>query len=558
MFSFLTCWLGLTLGALIRLGYGLLYNRDVAFQAGTAITLLVLLATGRVTYALVLYPKYFTPFKHLPTPPHRWLLTGNETSLFREFPWDVARRWSETIPNNGLIRYYVALSNERLLVTSPKGLSEVLVHGAYDYTKTNLARFAIQRFTGNGLGFLDGEEHRIQKRGLLPPFATGHIKRLIPKFWAKAALMVSLIERSLEDQRQKSSSPVVPLHHWGTRATLDIIGVVGMGYDFDTLTHPHNELSEQYRKMFLEPSNAFNWLELLGNYIDFRILLTLPVRKNRELTQGSQYIRQVAERVIHHKIQKQQQQQQQQRQSEERPPDDDIVAMALASGTFTEKQLVDHVMTFLVAGHESTATAFEWAMYELGRRPAMQSRLREEIRTHISSMQVEGRGEATTAAGTHLATTIESLPYLNAVCSEALRYYPFVPFATRVASRDNTIQGTFVPKGTVVAFAAHATNHDAALWGPDADRFDPERWMRPQQGKSGGATSNFASLTFSAGPKSCIGQGWTRAELACLVGATVGRFEIALIDPMDNHLKRGKTMKLKNGVHARVRVQDGW
>lgn len=44
---------------------------------------------------------------------------------------------------------------------SPKGLSEVLVHGAYNFTKTNLAKFAIQHFTGNGLGFLDSEEHRV-------------------------------------------------------------------------------------------------------------------------------------------------------------------------------------------------------------------------------------------------------------------------------------------------------------------------------------------------------------------------------------------------------------
>ncbi|KAE8378088.1 hypothetical protein BDV26DRAFT_292567 [Aspergillus bertholletiae] len=111
---------------------------------------------------------------------------------------------------------YVALSNERLLVTSPKGLSELLVHGAYDYTKTNLARLAIQLFTGNGLGFLDGEEHRIQKKGLLPAFATGQIKRPIPKFWAKSALMVALIERSLEGQRRKSDSQDVstpPLGH---------------------------------------------------------------------------------------------------------------------------------------------------------------------------------------------------------------------------------------------------------------------------------------------------------------------------------------------------------
>jgi hypothetical protein len=146
--------------------------------------ILTLIALARALYWLVLYPKYFTPFWHLPTPrvghpsfrltfeccanrdidvlQHRWAFTGNETSLFRELPWDVARRWSETIPNDGLIRYYVALSNERLLVTSPKGLSEVLVHGAYDFTKTNLVKFAIQRFTGNGLGFLDGEEHRVR------------------------------------------------------------------------------------------------------------------------------------------------------------------------------------------------------------------------------------------------------------------------------------------------------------------------------------------------------------------------------------------------------------
>jgi hypothetical protein len=83
-----------------------------------------------------------------------------EVAVWRA-PWDVARRVAETVPNDGLVRYYAAFSNERLLVTSPKAISEVLVNGAYIFKKTNLATFIIKRFTGNGLGFLDGEEDQV-------------------------------------------------------------------------------------------------------------------------------------------------------------------------------------------------------------------------------------------------------------------------------------------------------------------------------------------------------------------------------------------------------------
>jgi cytochrome P450 len=379
----------------------------------------------------------------------------------------------------------------------------------------------------------------LQKKNLLSAFTPTHIRTLTPVFWENAKKMVLGIDESI--QRSLTGRRLVPLHDWGTRATLDIIGVAGMGYDFGTLNNPNNDLSAQYRKMFLEPSTAFNWLELLGNYVDFRLLLKMPIKKNRELTQGSQYIRRVAQQVIRGKTKLLE-------SNGDLHEETDIISVALASGGFSEEQLVDHVMTFLVAGHESTATAFEWATYEIARRPEMQNRLRREIRTHIPSLK----------ECIDIGSSIESMPYLNAVCSEVLRFYPFVPFATRVASKDNTILGTFVPKGTIVSFAAYATNHDKSLWGPDADQFDPERWMGHKQARSGGSKSNYALLTFSAGAKSCIGQGWTRAELACLVAATVGRFNIELANPKENQLKIGKTMKLKAGVNAYMEVVDGW
>lgn len=324
--------------------------------------------------------------------------------------------------------------------------------------------------------------------------------------------MVLAIDESIRESL--TGRRVVPLHDWGMRATLDITGVAGLGYDFGTLKNLNNELSAQYWKMFLKPSTAFNWLELLGNYVNFCRLLKMPIKKkNQELSQGSQYIRGVAQQVIRSKMKL--------LGSNDHHQGKDIISVALASGGFSEEKLVDHVMTFLVAGHESTATAFEWAIYEIARRPEMQSRLQKEIRTHIPLLK----------ECVNIGSSIKSMPYLNAICSEVLRFYPFIPFATRVASEDNTILGTFVPKGTVVSFAAHATNYHKSLWGPDADQFDPEHWMGPKQARSGRSKSNYAFLTFSARAKSCISQGWTHSKLACLVAATVGQFNIELVNP---------------------------
>ena len=86
----------------------------------------------------------------------------------------------------------------------------------------------------------------------------------------------------------------------------------------------------------------------------------------------------------------------------------DIISVALRSGTFTEENLIDQMMTFLAAGHETTATALQWTIYALCKHPDIQARLREEIRTKLPSVS-SGSLEGISAA------TLESLPYLNAV-----------------------------------------------------------------------------------------------------------------------------------------------
>ncbi|KAK4691412.1 hypothetical protein P7C71_g5583, partial [Lecanoromycetidae sp. Uapishka_2] len=85
--------------------------------------------------------------------------------------------------------------------------------------------------------------------------------------------------------------------------------------------------------------------------------------------------------------------------------------------------------------------------------------------------------------------------------------------------------GRFIPKGTTIYVTPWAVNASKHLWGDDATEFRPDRWMGSGKANSGGAESNYSFLTFFHGPRSCIGQSFAKAELACLVAAWAGTFE---------------------------------
>lgn len=241
----------------------------------------------------------------------------------------------------------------------------------------------------------------------------------------------------------------------------------------------------------------------------------------------------------------------------------DIVTVALGSGGFGDEQLVDQLMTLLAAGHDTTASALTWALYQLLRFPDKQRRLRDEVRA--------GLPPPTPGGGAVSSADVDALPYLHAVCSEALRTHSPVPLTVREAARDTTVQGVAVPRGPRLAVAPWATNVDAALWGPDAAEFRPERWLGPGAGSGGGAVgagagvgvggaaSNYAFLTFLHGPRSCIGAGFARAELACVLAAWVGRFDFALADA---RLLDDAQMRFKTAVTARpaggMHCARGW
>ncbi|KAF5978774.1 cytochrome P450 monooxygenase [Fusarium bulbicola] len=260
----------------------------------------------------------------------------------------------------------------------------------------------------------------------------------------------------------------------------------------------------------------------------------LPTKWNRDSKRAANHIRRYARKIV---------QDTKARLIKGDHDHKDITSLLMSSGMFSEKSMVDQIITFLVAGHETTAASLQWAVYALCIHPEAQARLRDEVHSQLISLPDQ----------TINAQAIDSLPYLNAFCNEVLRFYPPVPSTVREAGVDTSLAGTFIPKGTTLLILAGVTNLEETHWGADAAEFRPERWLARGRANSGGADSNYANLTFLAGSRGCIRKGFARSELLCLVAVLVSRFGMELENPEKKlEVVRAISAAPADGVIARL------
>lgn len=127
----------------------------------------------------------------------------------------------------------------------------------------------------------------------------------------------------------------------------------------------------------------------------------------------------------------------------------------------------------------------------------------------------------------------------------------------REATLDTTLGEYVIPKGTVVVLSMWQMNRSPEVWGHDAAEFRPERWIndagKPNQ--TGGASSNYEFLTFLHGPRSCIGQGFARAEMRCLLAAMISSFTWDLAMDEEKIIPRGViTIKPAHGMYLKLKA----
>lgn len=160
------------------------------------------------------------------------------------------------------------------------------------------------------------------------------------------------------------------------------------------------------------------------------------------------------------------------------------------------------VLTFVTGSFETTGTLLSWVLLLLAEHPSWWKRLREEA---ISS----------NVADSELTTALLNLPVLRAVLNEALRLYPPIWLLSRIAQEDVTLGEYLIPRGTRIYISPYVTQRIEALF-PDADSFNPERWLI-----SDNPVPKFSFIPFSRGKRSCIG------ESLALLSSSIVIYEIA-------------------------------
>jgi cytochrome P450 len=419
---------------------------------------------------------------------------------------------------------------ERIVPTNARLVQQALSTDSDIWTKPPPDRFRLGLVLGQrSVLFSEGEEHRLQRRILNPAFSRRQIRNYVPVFWKKAMIMGDKVAADA------AKGEVVDIGRWSSLATLDIIGAAGLGYEFDAMEQGEdgNELAAAYATFFSRSPQA-QTMRLLVFFIPIWILYWLPTKRAREIRTAHRSIGKVCAELISTK-----RRELAEKKAAGNDTDDerDILSVLIKSGEYETADgagvIRDQLMTFLAAGHETTATQLSWAIHLLIEYPKWQKILRDEIRGAFPL----GCPESITFE------QLESLKSLQNFASEAIRFFPPVPLTLRQNNRDTTLNGVFVPKGTHLAIVPWALHKQPDIWGEDAEEFKPERWEGDQP-----MESNYNLLTFMAGPRNCIGKDFAKSEFKALLALLVGRFQFegtgAKIEIQGGITSRPKALKV--------------
>ncbi|RYP62765.1 hypothetical protein DL770_009537 [Monosporascus sp. CRB-9-2] len=493
-------------------------------------------------------------------------------------------------PNDGILALR-ELTRRCLMVTKPHVLADLFVHRPYDFAKPDNMRNFLRNLVGDGLLIVEGESHKFLRKKTSPAFSFRRVKDLYPMMWKNSLRFAGTLEADIQGQESKAtanpgdSAPTgtVELTHWANMTTLNIIGNAVLGRDFDVFGDSDDLLLKSYGIIF-DPTKEMLLYLILSAWLSHRLAKFLAWRVHRVFKETTAQLKRSCLQLVRDR----------QRTIKDGSEHFDILSLLIKSDAFSDDEMADQLLTYLAAGHDTTALTLTWACYFLALDTTLQETLRREVRDNLPPSfrkpeETQFQAPSTPSSpgdkprADSIADIMERLPMLNGVISETLRLYPTVPVTIRSAVRDTCLAGQPIPKGTEILISPWVINRSRELWGAEADVFRPERWISSSSSRVagtrkggpeaaargedepgfldgkpnyvGGASSNYDFMTFLHGPRSCIGQGFARAELRCLLAALVSRFEWTLdMDVKDVVPSGAITLKPQNGLYLKFKI----
>ena len=377
------------------------------------------------------------------------------------------------------------LGRDLYVFSHPEHLRHVLVDNTANYRKgLGIERVAI--LLGNGLMTSEPPLWHTQRRLIQPAFHRASIAARVPHMVAANQRLAARWEQAAR------RGETINLTQDMSEVTLDVVLRALFGVDFD-------------RVAGRDGGNPFAMLtQETGRNLQFAYAF-------RQLT-----------KLVHAEMAR--------RRSDPAERDDILQAMLDArdrrtGAPMSDRQVVDEVLTLIVAGHETTASALNWAWYLLALHPKADAAVHAEAATAITDPAY---------------ADVERFVHARQVLDEAMRLYPPGWLLTRRALADDTL-GTFdVPAGADVLLSPYLVHRHPQFW-DDAERFEPNRFAPTATA----ARHRFAYLPFGLGPRACIGEHFALVEMTVHLAMLARRFRLTLVP--------GQKVELEPQVNLRPR-----
>lgn len=397
----------------------------------------------------------------------------------------------------------------RVHLADPALIHEALVKNAHLLGKGEDVRRALGPALGQGLLTADGDHWKWQRQSVAAAFRHDKLLELLPV----------MIDAARRTQERWHASPAgnIDIGHEMMRTTFDIIVETMMsgGHGIDIAR------VEQSITDYLKPTGWTFALAMLG------APEWLPHPGRRKARAAVDYLRSSLATVISERRQN----------PIER---NDLVSMLLEAKDpetgrmMSDTEIIDNLLTFITAGHETTALGLAWTFHLLSQNSDVESKVIDEIETVTAGEPV---------AAEHIAR----LTYTRQVFSEAMRLYPPAPVVTRTALQDFRLSEHDIPAGTVLYVPIYAVHRHTTLW-EEPDRFDPSRF-EPEKVKT---RHRYAYMPFGAGPRVCIGNAFAMMEAVAILAVLLQNDHLRNKSPANTEPLMRVTLRPENRLMMQV------
>jgi enediyne biosynthesis protein E7 len=382
------------------------------------------------------------------------------------------------------------------IVSDPEDIKRVLVsnHASYGL---GVGLDRVRLLVGDGIIVSEGDIWRRQHRMMQPLFQRSRVERF-------GDLIAAINRRRLENWSQLAiSGEVLNVTREVSESALEAVLRAILGHDLDRLMSEHG-------------ANPF-------------AILTEEAGRDLQFAFRFRQLRKHIEQIITR------------REAAADPAAMDWLDMMMAArdrrdGTaMSHRELIDEVMSLIVAGHETTGATLNSVWYLLSRHPEAEAKLHAEVdAVELADFRLE---------------TVESLHYTHQVIMEALRLYPPVWTLTRRCQQADRLGGYGLPPGTDVFMSPYLVQRDPKHW-PDPDDFRPERFAASAD------APRFAYIPFSAGPRHCIGETFATLEMAIHIYLAARQFRLRCSSDQPMEMEARINLRTREDVLMTVERRD--